>query len=456
MVAEKAPLELPGNLPQLPEGWRYQPLGSLVYDKGICYGIVQPGSDTPQGIPIVRVNNIRNSRIETKDVLQVRPDIEEKYIRSRLVGGEVLLTLVGTLGEVAIAPKELKGWNVARAVGVIPVLEDPGSRWVSICLRSRLIQHFIQMWATTTVQATFNLRDVARLPIPLPPKHIREAIAHILGTLDDKIELNRRMNETLESMARAIFKSWFVDFDPVRAKMDGRKPTGMDDATAALFPSSFEDSELGMIPRGWSAGRLADRISFQGGFAFKSKDWQDEGVPVVKIGSVKPGIIDLNQVSYVSKEIADQASRYRLDVGDLLIGMTGYVGEVGIVPPTRMLPLLNQRVGKFLLPTNGTGSLGFWYCTTRQAEFRSFVEGRSHGTAQANVSATGIMEYPLVVPSDNVMEVFNLFCRPAFERILSNHDHMRVLATNRDTLLPKLLSGEIRVSEAEQTVAEVA
>src|SRR5438552_3332277 len=146
MVAELAQLDLPAEAPELPGGWRYELLGDLVASPGISYGIVQPGNETNEGVPIVRVNNIRNGRVDTADVLKVDPAIEAKFKRSRLAGGEVLLTLVGTLGEVAIAPEKLRGWNVARAVGVIPVRPDPGSSWVSICLRSSFVQHCIRMW----------------------------------------------------------------------------------------------------------------------------------------------------------------------------------------------------------------------------------------------------------------------------------------------------------------------
>ena len=169
----------------------------------------------------------------------------------------MLLTLVGTLGEVAIVPKHIAGWNIARAVGLIPVDADIGADWVALCLRSNHAQHFIRTRATTTVQATFNLRDVGQIPIPLPPKTEREAIVHILGSLDDKIELNRQMNRTLEKMAQAIFKSWFIDFDPVRAKTEGRDP-GLPKEIAALFPASFEDCELGEIPKGWEVIRFGE------------------------------------------------------------------------------------------------------------------------------------------------------------------------------------------------------
>jgi type I restriction enzyme S subunit len=447
MAVNHDELKLPDELPVIPDGWRYESLGDLVEDRGVSYGIVQPGSTTTDGVPIVRVNNIRNGRIDTTDMLKVGADIEAKFQRSRLRGGEVLLSLVGTLGEVAIVPDSLRGWNVARAVGVIPVRDDPGSLWVSICLRSAFIQHCIRTWATTTVQATFNLRDLAKLPIPIPPAKTREAIAAVLRDLDDKIELNRRMNGKLEEMARALFQSWFVDFDPVLAKLDGREPGGLDPGTAALFPDSFRDSELGHIPTAWEVTTLGACIGFRSGFSFKSQDWQESGVPVVKIGSVKPGIIDLSQVSYVSEEIAHQAARYRLSTGDMLIGMTGYVGEVGLVPPSANPPLLNQRVGKFVMPKAGTESLAFWYCTTRKPEFRTFVEARSHGTAQANVSGNAIMQFPLVAPVPEILDAFNRECQPMLDHILSNHAESRTLATLRDTLIPKLLSGELKAED---------
>ncbi|MBA2775770.1 MAG: restriction endonuclease subunit S, partial [Chloroflexia bacterium] len=202
------------------------------------------------------MNNLTNGRIDPTGALRIARDIEAQYGRTRLKGGEVLLSLVGTLGLTAAVPKAMIGWNVARAIGVIPVNEEVGAKWIDFCLRSPQLQERMSARATTTVQATLNLKDVRELPIPLPPKAVREEIAHILGTLDDKIELNRQMNETLDEIARTLFTSWFVTFDPVRAKADGRQPEGMDAETAALFPDRFVDSELGPIPEGWEVGTL--------------------------------------------------------------------------------------------------------------------------------------------------------------------------------------------------------
>ncbi|MGB9619760.1 MAG: restriction endonuclease subunit S, partial [Armatimonadota bacterium] len=169
---------------------------------------------------------------------------------------------------------------------------------------------------------------------------------------------------------------------------------------------------------------------------------------------VKPGIVDLSEVSFVSEQIAEEASKYRLNPGDLLIGMTGYVGEVGLVPPTDNPPLLNQRVGKFVLEKDGTEALGFIYCLTRGSEFKVRVEANSHGTAQANVSAEGILSVSVITPPKHIRDAFNRFCHPILDRILNNHGESRTLAALRDTLLPKLISGELRVKDAERFLKE--
>ena len=251
------------DLPSLPEGWCYSSLGQLAQDKSITYGVVQPGSIVEDGVPIVRVNNIRDGRIELADVMKIAPEIESKYLRTRLNGGEVLITIVGSVGQVAIVPESLKGFNIARAVAVIHPREDVSPQWLAICLRSPLSQHLLGSRANTTVQTTINLKDLRELPVPMPPIAERQKIEELIYFLDDRIALLRETNATLEAIAQALFKSWFVDFDPVHAKARGEPPQGMDDATAALFPDSFEESELGMIPKGWKM-KTMDDISIVG------------------------------------------------------------------------------------------------------------------------------------------------------------------------------------------------
>ena len=242
----------------VPPGWDCVPLDQLVVpSRGISYGIVQPGKHDREGVPIVRVTDVRNGRVDTEDVLRVAQDIESAYERTRLRGGEVLLSLVGTLGECAIAPERLRGWNVARAIGVIPVAPGTDPRWIALCLRSLPVQALMRAWATTTVQATLNLREVRRLPILMPPEGLRESITETVGALDSKIEQNRRTAQSLERLARAIFQAWFVDFEPVKAKAAGATAfPSMPQPVFDTLPACFVASEIGPVPEGWEVLRL--------------------------------------------------------------------------------------------------------------------------------------------------------------------------------------------------------
>ena len=237
------------DLPALPADWSYAPLDCCSQPNSVTYGVVQPGSALEAGKPLIRVNNFRDTRIDLSDVMYIAPEIEAKYSRTRLQGGEVLVTVVGSVGQVAVVPSRFAGFNVARAVAVIHPLPHIAPEWIALCLRSPLSQHLLGSRANTTVQTTINLKDLRALPIPLPPEEERRTIAEFVGALDDRITLLRETNTTLEAIAQALFKSWFVDFDPVRAKLEGRAPEGMDEANAQLLPDSFEGSELALVPR---------------------------------------------------------------------------------------------------------------------------------------------------------------------------------------------------------------
>jgi type I restriction enzyme S subunit len=256
------------------------------------------------------------------------------------------------------------------------------------------------------------------------------------------------MNETLETMARAIFKDWFVDFGPTRAKMEGRIPY-LAPEIWSLFPDQLDDEGK---PKGWDFDRLGAFTQLQNGYAFKSSDWKTVGIPVVKIGSVKPSVVDLTQVSYVSKGLADERDAFRLKVGDALIGLTGYVGETGRIPPTSNLPLLNQRVARF--STEGKFS-PFVYAAVRDPAFKVFAEGKSHGSAQANVSTKDILEYPMINPNHQIISIFDNLTHPFFDKSLSNSGEISLLSNIRDILLPKLMSGEIHLCDTCRNIDRI-
>ena len=298
---------------------------------------------------------------------------------------------------------------------------------------------------TGSAQPQITVSNLYQKRILLPDLQTQKTISFVMKTIEEKIATNNALSRTLEGIAQTIFESWFIDFDPVKAKMAGENPAGMDDATAALFPDSLEESELGLIPRGWRVGSLGDLVDLQGGFAFKSSTWTDTGVPVVKIGSVKPGFVDLTQVSYVDASLADGISHdYRLPVGSLVIGLTGYVGEVGLVRTHEPVPLLNQRVAKFK-PKSGDWKIPYIYCISREVKFKKIVEDLATGTAQQNVSNAQILSIPLVIPNRKIQEMFENSFEPFFKQIINLADQNEFLISLRDRLLPRLISGELPI-----------
>jgi type I restriction enzyme S subunit len=242
--------------------------------------------------------------------------IEKQYSRTRLAGGELLITIVGTVGETVITPKEVAGWNVARAVAVLPIRNDIGAHWVQLALNIPSVRALIDSRLNTTVQATLNLSDLALLPIPLPPLKDRQSIASVLGALERKLEANLQINETLEATALAIFKDWFVDFGPTRAKLEGRVPY-LAPRVWTLFPDRLVDQER---PEGWRSESVLAQATWINGAAYKNMHFVEptEGLPVVKIAELKNGIT--SQTKFTNTDLGE---RYRINDGEILFSWSG-------------------------------------------------------------------------------------------------------------------------------------
>ena len=222
---------------------------------------------TTSGIPLITAKVIKGGRIETPDEF-IAPEAYDEWMRRGIPkAGDVVITTEAPLGEVAQLPKG----KVALAQRVITLSGKKNAvdnTYLKYLLLSRSFQEDLQALATGTTVVGIKQSALRKIKLSFPDLSRQKAIAHILGTLDDKIELNRKTNETLEAMAKALFKSWFVDFDPVRAKAEGR-PTGLPDEISDLFPDSFEDSELGEIPSGWMTASLRDFIALDSGLPYK-------------------------------------------------------------------------------------------------------------------------------------------------------------------------------------------
>jgi type I restriction enzyme S subunit len=286
--------------------------------------------------------------------------------------------------------------------------------------------------------------NMNRIPILAPPLPEQRAIAHILGTLDDKIELNRRMNETLEGMARALFQSWFVDFDPVRAKAQGRDP-GLPKPIADLFPDFFEDSELGKIPKGWEVTTLACFAELN------PESWSRNSAPkeieYVDLANTKWGRIE-STAHYLKAEAPSRAQRV-LRAGDSIVGT--------VRPGNGSFALIAEK--------GLTGSTGFAVLRPRRAELVEFVylaatasdnierlAQLADGAAYPAVLPDVVLETRVVRPSAAALDQFSCVTRPMLAKMASNDTESRTLAALRDALLPKLISGELRVKDTERFV----
>ena len=399
------------------------------------------------GYPMVRVTDVRDFYLETEASLKVSKEIYKEFTkRETPQQGDIIFTRVGSYGNSCLTLQD-KNFCLGQNTALIRPHIDP--HYLLFCLKSPFIKEQIESSVVGSTQKTISIKSIKDLLIPIHSKEEIASISQILSSLQSKIELNRKTNETLEEIAKALFKSWFVDFDPVRAKVEGR-PTGLPAEISDLFPDSFEDSELGEIPSGWRVMELGMVSTFLNGYAFKSLDWQDNGVPVVKIGSVKPGFVDVEKVSFVSDEIASSKRRYRISPGDILIGMTGaYIGEFGLVPHSENPPLLNQRVGKVTQLEGGFISRFFLYNWMTNSSFKERIKLLSHGSAQENISSEIIQSICLTIPTKDVASAFDLLGQPIIDALLINNSEQKIISGLRDTLLPKLISGEIRIPDAE-------
>jgi len=283
--------------------------------------------------------------------------------------------------------------------------------------------------------------------MPLPPLAEQKTIASVLGALDDKIELNRRMNATLEAMARALFQSWFVDFDPVRAKLDGRKPVGLDDTTAALFPDHFEDSPPEHIPKGWTAGKLGD-IGTNSRRGVPPRDIAPN-TPYIALEHMPRRCIALGDWDN-SADVASCKSAFKK--GEILFGkLRPYFHKVGVAPfdgvcSTDILVLAPKSPEWF----------GFLLGHASRDELIQFTDLASTGTKMPRTNWSDISSFRVALPPKAIADAFTRIIQPMLDRIHTNLHQSRTLVNLRDALLPKLLSGELRVTSDHMQAAEQA
>jgi type I restriction enzyme S subunit len=426
------------------------------------------GKDAYRGgdYALIRSQNIYNDGFSTGGLAYIDDEQANQLSNVEVRPGDVLLNITGdSVARCCRVPDWVLPARVNQHVSILRV--DPkalDSGFLRYCLVTPESQG--KLLSLASGGATRNALTKGMLEIfeiSLPPLQEQKAITHILGTLDDKIELNRKTNETLEAMAKALFKSWFVDFDPVRAKSEGRS-TGLPDEISDLFPDSLADSELGEIPSGWEVARLGDcELDIESGR--RPKGGIDKnltfGIPSIGAESIAPvGQFDFYKTKWVDNDFAESSGKGWIQNFDVALYKDG--GLPGEFRPRTALygdgfpfekAMVNEHV--FLLRSAHLGQPYLYYLFNFDLVLAQIIHKGSSKGAQPGLNQEEVRTSSFVKPETRLLDAFNNVVEPSIKKQLLIGKQCQVLSQMRDALLPKLISGEIRVPDAERMLEEV-
>jgi type I restriction enzyme, S subunit len=427
--------------------WAIQKLGQAGVTLIDCDHRTPPAAET--GFPYVAIPQMKEGRIDLSGVRRIS---REHFIawtkKAKPQEHDVVLSRRCNPGVTAHVPAGLEmalGQNLVLLRADGSKIHPPFLRWLASGQEWwDQVGKFINVGA---VFESLRCRDIPGFELTLPPFSQQERIAHILNTLDAKIELNRRMNATLEAMARAIYQSWFVDFDPVYRKTAGETLRSED----SLFPESFEDSAMGEVPAGWDVIPLYDTATYRNGAAFKATDFCEngDGLPVVKIAELKSGLSE--QTKWSNKQLG---SDQMIDTGDLLYSWSGSPDtSLDAFLWTNGPGLVNQHIFKVI--TSSDAEKRFVYYLLKHLRPILVETARDkQTTGLGHVTVADMKRLQVCRPPKDVLAAFDRVIAPIFDKAFANTVESQTLATLRDTLLPKLLSGELNAHELQSLKEE--
>ena len=377
---------------------------------------------------------------------------DREIAKCSLFSGDVVITKDSEkhddIGVPALVREDIPGLVCGYHLAILrPVPSKIEGNYLFYALCTSEVQHQFHSYANGITRFGLRKADIGLVEIPLPSLPEQRAIAHILGTLDDKIELNRRMNETLEEMARALFKSWFVDFDPVRAKMEGRD-TGMPPDVADLFPNRLVDSELGEIPEGWEVKTVGTIASIVGGTTPSTKQVQYwEGGTHCWATPKDLASLSVPVLLKTERKITDaglgKIGSGLLPPGTVLLSSRAPIGYLAVAE----IPVAINQGFIGILPHDEISNLFMLYWS--EASHDEIIN-HANGSTFLEISKSNFRQLPVVVPDEPAMKKFDDLARPLYNRIVSNERQSRTLSSLRDALLPKLISGEMRVNTRDE------
>lgn len=404
---------------------------------------------TSSGIPLITAKIIKSGRISTPTEFIATEKYDTWMRRGIPRAGDVVLTVEAPLGEVA----QLGPEKIALAQRVVTLRGKPGvldSTYLLYLLQSEELQGKLKARATGTTVLGIKQSELRKIEVSLPQFEFQQQAADLLKSIDDRITLLRETNKTLESIAQSIFKSWFVDFDPVCAKMEDRQPEGMDEETVALFPDSFEDSELGSIPTGWQVTLIGDAVDTVGGATPDTKNpvfWDPPvhcwTTPKDLSGITAPILLDTERK--LSSEGIKKVSSGLLPEGSLLLSSRAPIGYLALT----QIPVAINQGYIAMLPGGALPPLYLLFWCKQNMEN---IKGRANGSTFMEISKKAFRPIPILVPSPELIQRFANTANALFGRLSENERQAQTLSAIRDILLPRLISGQICLPEAQEQV----
>tara|TARA_B100001250_G_scaffold412535_1_gene444004 strand:- start:1445 stop:2689 length:1245 start_codon:yes stop_codon:yes gene_type:complete len=399
-----------------------------------CSSVRDGTHDSPKevlkgGKPLVTTKHLRNGFIDISSTYNIsNEDFEKVNLRSKVDKWDVLISMIGTVGEVFLVSDEPD--YAIKNLGLFKIGDELNSKWLFYYLKSQLGQNQIKLSLQGSTQQYISLKSLRNLLIYVPEtEEETKSIVSFLSLLDKKIELNHKKNETLEKISKTLFKSWFIDFDPVRAKAEGR-PTGLSKEMNALFPDSFEDSEIGKIPKGWKSGNLGDLFEpSRGKIITKAKT--NPGIVPVVAGGIKPPYYH-SESNVKGPVITISAS-----------GTAGYVNLYYQDIWASDCSYVNKDTFKKIF---------FAHSFLKINQER--IYDLRHGAVQQHVYPKDLVELPIVISPDSIINTYEDIASQLHKKIETNLNESETLVDLRDTLLPKLISGELKMPDAQNLLEE--
>ncbi|ENJ2866491.1 restriction endonuclease subunit S [Vibrio parahaemolyticus] len=394
--------------------------------------------------PYLGNSNVRWGTFELDDLAEMRFE-ESEFDRYSLKQGDLVVCEGGEPGRCAIWEGETEEMKIQKALHRVRPKENLDNYYLYYWFLHAGKTRTLEPYFTGTTIKHLTGKALSELPIRIPPMEVQQRCAEVLKSLDKKIRQNTRINQTLEEMAQAIFKSWFVDFDPVKAKMNGEQPEGMDATTASLFPEKLVESELGMIPEGWEIKPIKDLCTKvqNGGTPKRSESsyWDDGDIPWLTSGEVRQSIITSVENKITQLGLDKSSAKWVPELSTLVALYGATAGEVSLTS----IPLTTNQAVCALMPKKEHQWYNYLQLKSRVAE----LAGKAVGSAQQNISKGLVESTEVLSVPESLLWAFNAQVENLFKLRICNLQENVELAKLRDTLLPKLLSGEIELGATE-------